>query len=167
MTEEQRRLIERAMRREEKLLVRWLTGKLGDRDTAQDVAQSVFLRVWKFAMEQTVENPRALIFKTAGNLAINEMKRRNLLNTRLVERSAHSDRDPIEVIASSAPSPEREISTRQELQPLMDTIHQLPERPRRAFMLNRFEGKNYTEISQILGVSKSSCLLYTSDAADE
>ena len=49
MAPEQRDLIEEAIRRDEKLLIRWLTKKLGDSDAARDVAQSVFMRVWAYA----------------------------------------------------------------------------------------------------------------------
>ena len=105
MTPEQKAEIERAMRRNEKLLIRWLTQKLGDPDAARDVVQSVFLRVWAFAENSVVDNPRALLFKTAGNLALNELKRRNRFTSRHVEPGASSENDPLHNVASTSPSP--------------------------------------------------------------
>ena len=164
MPPEQRDAIERAIRRDEKLLIRWLTKKLGDADAAHDVAQSVFMRVWAFAETSRVENPRALIFKAAGNLALNEIKRRNRFYRRHVTPSEHSEEDALENVASPAPSPEMQTSARQDLKHIMLAIRALPDRPRQAFMMNRFDGLSYKEIAQSLGVSESSIEKYMIEA---
>jgi len=164
MTPDQKAEIERAMRRDEKLLIRWLTQKLGDPDAARDVAQSVFLRVWAFAENSIVENPRALLFKTAGNLALNELKRRNRFTSRHVEPGTTSENDPLHNVASSSPSPEKQTSLREDVSITMAAINALPDRLRRAFIMNRFDGRSYKEIAELMNVSESSIEKYMIEA---
>lgn len=160
MSPEQREQIEKAIRQDEKLLVRWLTKKLGDPDAAHDVAQNVFLRVWAFAETNEIENPRALIFKAAANLALNEMKRRNRFNRRHIAPSAQAEDDPLQHVASTAPSPEKHASLREEVVITFNAINDLPDRPRQAFIMNRFDGLSYKEIAKTLRVSESSVEKY-------
>lgn len=164
MAPEQRILIEDAIRRDEKLLIRWLTKKLGDADAARDVAQSVFMRVWAFAETARVDNPRALIFKAAGNLALNEIKRRNRFYRRHVTPSEFAEDDALHNVASSGPSPEKHASLREDVTLILNAIHALPERPRQAFMMNRFDGLSYREIAKSMGVSESSIEKYMIEA---
>ena len=164
MAPEQRDLIVEAIRRDEKLLIRWLTKKLGDADAARDVAQTVFMRVWAFAETATVENPRALIFKAAGNLALNEIKRRNRYYRRHVTPSEFTESDALDNVACAAPSPEKNASLREDVVLILNAIHALPDRPRQAFMMNRFEGLSYREIAKAMGVSESSIEKYMIEA---
>lgn len=167
VNEQQGARIEEAIRRDEKLLIRWLTAKLGDSDVARDVAQSVFLRVWAFAETAEVENPRALIFKTAGNLALNEIKRRNRFKRRHVTPPVYAEDDPLNKVASREPTPERQASLREDVAIMMNAIDALPDRPRRAFMMNRFDGYSYKQIAQELQVSESSVEKYMIAALKE
>ena len=160
MTPEQTARIECAIRENEGMLVKWLTRRLGDPDAAGDVAQSVFLRVWSYAATAIVTNPKALIFKTAGNLAVNEMKRRNAFNRRHVMPSENDDDDAIANIAASGPTPEKETSLRQDVKKTLDAIADLPPKARTAFTLNRFDGLSYREIAKRMKVSESSVEKY-------
>lgn len=165
MTPEQTARIESAIRENESMLVKWLTRRLGDPDAADDVAQSVFLRVWSYAATAMVVNPKALIFKTAGNLAINEMKRRNTFNRRHIMPSGKDDEnDAIDNIASAGPTPEKETSLRQDVRKTLEAIENLPESARIAFTLNRFDGLSYREIAKRMKVSESSVEKYMIDA---
>jgi len=164
VTPEQKIEIERAMRNDEKLLIRWLTKKLGDQDSARDVVQSVFLRVWAFAENGVIENPRALLFKTASNLALNEMKRRNRYTRRHVEPAASSENDALHNVASLSPSPEKQASLREDVSITMAAINDLPDRPRRAFVMNRFDGLSYKQIAVLMNVSESSVEKYMIEA---
>jgi RNA polymerase sigma-19 factor, ECF subfamily len=161
---EQKTLIETAIRRDEKLLIRWLTRRLGDHDAARDVAQSVFLRVCTFAETGVVENPRALLFKTASNLALNELKRRSRFNRRHIEPGETMESDPLHNVASASPSPEKQASLREDVSITLAAIDALPDRPRRAFKMNRFDGLSYKEIAVQLKVSESSVEKYMSEA---
>ena len=164
MTPDQKTEIEMAIRRDEKMLVRWLTRKLGDADAAHDVAQNVYLRVWAFAEHSEVENPRALIFKAASNLACNELRRRNKFDRRHLRTMPFSDNDPLENIVSTGPSPEKQATLKQDVEIVLRAIRELPDRPRRAFEMSRFDGLSYKEIAARMNVSESSVEKYMIEA---
>ncbi|NOX83664.1 MAG: sigma-70 family RNA polymerase sigma factor [Alphaproteobacteria bacterium] len=157
------RLVDRAIRKHDRMLVQWLTKKFGDREAARDIAQSAYLRIWRYAEHNEIDNPQALIFKTAANLAANEFRARHRM--RFIERMApRADDDTehisIEDLASDAPSPEQITVARQDLKTSIAAIKNLPDRIRHAFILSRFENKNYREIAGDMKVSESSVEKY-------
>lgn len=149
----------RAMQRHEKVLVRWLAQKFGDIETARDIAQSAYLRVWRYARTQKVDNLQALLFKTAANLAANEFRARRRMQALRLDPAAARE-CIVDQIASTAPSPESTAMAREEIAASLVAINSLPAQTRRAFVLSRFEEKTYREISVILGVSESSVEKY-------
>lgn len=150
----------RAMQRHDRMLVRWLAQKFGDVETARDIAQSAYLRVWRYAQTQKIDNLQALIFKTAANLAANEFRARKRMQSLRIDSGSSSKENPIEQVACKAPSPETTALAREEIAASLRAINSLPDQARRAFVLSRFEEKTYREISVILGVSESSIEKY-------
>ncbi len=159
-----RLIVEKAIQRDEKKLINYLTKFLGDADTARDIAQSAFLRTWEYAERSQIDNPTGFLFKTATNLAKNEIRRRVRHNLRYVGTGAYSEDELDQELASLLPNPERHASLREDVDIISAAIHDLPKRPRIAFLLNRFEGLSYKEISGVLGVSESSVEKYIMNA---
>lgn len=55
--------------------------RLGDRDRALDVMQDTFCRVWKsYGSGESVGNMRALLYRIAGNLVIDEIRKKKTLS---------------------------------------------------------------------------------------
>ena len=158
--ETQLKRLERAIRKHDTMLVGWLTTKLGGRDAALDIAQDVYLRVWRFAHKSTIENPQALLFKTAANLAANEFRARQHYRTNHVQSRSRTEDDALGNVASESPSPEDASCARSDVELSMTTIEALPEKIRRAFIMSRFQDMNYNEIAETLGVSVSSVEKY-------
>lgn len=154
-----RRAVERAVRKHDRLLVNWLAQKIGDADTAKDIAQNAYLRVLNYAEKNDIENARALIFKTAANLAANEFRNRRRAQF-LTAASFGATQDVIDAVACDAPSAERTAVAKQDLEASMSAINGLPARVRRAFILSRFMGLKYCEIAKDLNVSESSVEKY-------
>jgi len=152
--------VDGAIRRHDRMLVRWLAQKFGDIEIARDIAQSAYLRVWRYAQTQAIDNPQALLFKTAANLAANEFRARKRLLRLTAEAPQDGSANPIEQIASLSPSPEATTLAREEVAASIEAINALPEQVRRAFILSRFEEKTYREIAVMLGVSESSVEKY-------
>lgn len=150
----------RAFRQHERILVRWLAQKFGDIDIARDIAQSAYLRVWRYAQTQKIDNLRALVFQTAANLAANEFRARKRRPTVSIDPSIAEQLDVSDLARCQAQSPEASAIWKQEIAQLMTAISELPTPARRAFVLSRFEEKTYREIAEILGVSESSVEKY-------
>lgn len=149
-----------AIRRNDRMLVRWLAQKFGDMETARDIAQSAYLRVWSYAQTEEIENLQALIFKTAANLATNEFRARKRTRAIRAEPTSPESEAAIDQVACETPSPEDAAVSRQQLDASFRAINSLPAQARRAFILSRFEEKTYREIADLLGVSESSVEKY-------
>lgn len=152
--------VESAFRLHSRLLIGWLAKKFSDETIARDIAQDAFLRVWRSAHKTEIEDPRALIFKTATNLAANEFNARRRFRENHVDPASVSSADHIEMVADDDPSPERIASARQDYEACLEVIEKLPEKVRTAFIKSRFEALTYREIADQLNVSESSVEKY-------
>lgn len=152
--------VDKAIRQHDRTLVRWLARKLGDIEIARDIAQSAYLRVWRYAQSNDVDNFQALLFKTAANLAANEFRARKRRNEFAAEPVAGESDHAVDLVPSDSPSPEAAAVTRDEVAALLAAIESLPLQAKRAFVMSRFEEKTYREIASILRVSESSVEKY-------
>ena len=57
------------------------------RSEAEDIAQSAFVRVWRYSHRSEVTNAKGLLFKTTGRLALNELRRRKRLARQFTQAS--------------------------------------------------------------------------------
>ncbi len=149
-----------AFRKYDRTLIRWLAQKFGDLDTARDIAQSAYLRIWRYSETREITNLRALIFQTAANLAANEFRARKRRRTVSFDPTAPEPYEAVDFARCEKLSPETATIAREEVSILLAAINALPEPTRRAFVLSRFEGKTYREIATALGVSESSIEKY-------
>ena len=164
---EQLNWVEKTIREKDAMLIAWLTKKFGDSEAARDIAQDAYLRVWRYAQQHLIDNPQALLFKTAANLSANEFRNRRLKQTQHIVSTTDHLRDQVENLPCDAPSQERISTARREIEISMNAIHRLPEKARRAFIMSRFQDMNYTEIAEQMGVSVSSVEKYIITALHE
>lgn len=126
-------------------LVRLISRIVGCRVTAEDIAQDVFVRLWG---RQGAEWERGLLFRTGQNLALDHLRANKV-------RRSFAEGVTVEQLSHEAAEPERQASARQDLHSLQAALQSLPERTRRAFLLNRLDGRSYADIAAALEVSVS------------
>lgn len=115
---------------------------------AQEGAQEVFLRFYATLKKgETIQNPRAWIFRVAHNLGL---KIRAGQNSR-----APFDADLESRIASSGNDPEQALLEREQSLRFHKAIQRLSEQQQRCLFL-RLEGLRHPEIGSVLGISASS-----------
>jgi len=131
-------------------LVRFLSRRLRCLFTARDLAQEVYLRLARSGGDETIENPRALLFRIAVNVATDHVRVQGRRAELLREANALLWDQEDEI------SPERQILAKDELARIGAALSCLPERTRRVFYLNRFEGVTQSEIARRLGISRTS-----------
>ena len=139
-------------------LVGILTHLVSDRETAQDLAQDVFLRVYRARERyQPTAKFSTWLFTITHNVASNSLRktsRRKEIN--LV--SSPSGSMPVRPLESMAKEKSGMMPARQLLRTEMEdvmlaAIEQLGERQRIATMLSKFEGMSYLEIGETMGLT--------------
>jgi RNA polymerase sigma-70 factor (ECF subfamily) len=131
---------------------------LSDQDAAEDLAQDVFLRVYRArARYQPTARFSTWLFRIANNLASNS--RRSKGRRKEVQLNV-KDSGPIGVgpqeklfAAKSAFMPVRQ-ATKSELRSVVrDALEGLSERQRMALLLHKFEGMSYSDIGEAMEMS--------------
>ncbi|MNO71016.1 putative RNA polymerase sigma factor FecI [compost metagenome] len=130
-------------------LMRFLARRLGDNQRAADVAQDTWLRLAAQPEDAGVDDPRAYLFRVAGNIAIDNLRREG----RLAE--LHVQEDAANEVSDPAASLERRLLAREALEGLDAALDDLPPKAREALLLNRLEGLTHAQIAERLGVSES------------
>jgi len=131
----------------ESMLRGWLLNRFQLRDTVDDILQETFLRAIKARDRGVLHAPKAFLFTTARNLAIDyKRKSRNFGSEVLVEFDASS------VAGTERPAPEC-VSREQEFALLRQAIETLPPRCREIFHMRQMEGISQREIAKKLGLS--------------
>jgi RNA polymerase sigma-70 factor (ECF subfamily) len=127
-------------------LVRFLTRRLGDRDSAEEIAQETFVRALR---QETITSERSWLFAVASNLVRDEARRAARAQKRLDLMQVHAE-------AEAASEPEPTSMERAEEQALArQAIEMLADRDRDALLM-REEGLGYDEIAEALGLSVAS-----------
>ena len=116
----------------------------------EDVAQRAFTKLAARGEFDEIKNLKAFLWRTAHNIAISE-KRSQGVHTKYV---AETDTlfSPLE---GDILTPERVLESRERLSLILDALRKMPERRRRAFVLNRIEGLNYTQVSKRIGIGRT------------
>ncbi len=137
------RAIDDLYRRHGADVYRYTYAVLGNHADAEDVTQTTFLNAYR-ALEQGVSprKPSNWLLTIASN-AIKQRFRQEQARPRLVEldeRLAHQEADE-----QDGPS----------VGELLTALSKIPPQQRQAIVLREFEGRSYTEIAEILGVTTS------------
>jgi RNA polymerase sigma-70 factor (ECF subfamily) len=137
-------------------LRRQLTRDLRDPHYAADIAQTSFERVYVHAMGlrgdrkvaaagAEIESPRALLFRVARNLCIDEARKR---------KTAQEWTRQQLVLQPSVPSSEYLAAQRQILRRVVEALEGLPPRRREVFILFRAHGYTRAEIAEQLNITE-------------
>ena len=128
-------------------LCRFANSLLKDMDTAEDIVQEFFYGFWK--------NRESFALKLSLNSYLYQSIRNNALHhlQHIAVRQKYADTLKNESQGFSSISQPDEIGYRELNKVIAETLKQLPERCSRVFCMNRFEGKKYREIAEILSIS--------------
>ena len=128
-------------------LLRYLAARFGNVDEAREVAQEAWLRMFRLDTPEQLDNPKAFLFQTASNLAIDRARHEQVAQKYLDAERAEPLRDPVDM--------ERTLIQQERLELVQETLADLPLKCRQAFTMHRNLGLSYPEISEALGVSTS------------
>ncbi len=148
---------EELMRRYQNRVVGVLAHLVGRRDMAEDLAQDVFLRVYR-ARQRYVPASKfsTWLFTITNNVASNALRslsRRKEVN--LTPKVDQSGGNPIEVaaLAASGLMPTRQLDKSEISEVVRLAVECLNERQRMAVLLAKFEHLSYAEIGQVMDMT--------------
>lgn len=140
-------------------LLQFLTRRMSDRQRAADVAQETYLKLVKIEQQAIpVLHARSFIFRVAGNLAIDALRREQRI------AANHQTSEVTGELPCPAPPPEAALLASERLQMLDQAMLELSSNARQALLLNRVEGLTQAQIAQRLGVSESMVAKYIGQA---
>ncbi|MEM9657355.1 MAG: sigma-70 family RNA polymerase sigma factor [Planctomycetota bacterium] len=151
---------EELMLRYQNRLVSLLAHLVGRRDMAEDLAQDVFLRVYR-ARKRYIPGSKfsTWLFTIAHNVASNALRslsRRKEVNL-AARNNGESTADPLDAaaVASSGLMPTRQMDKLELREIVKLAVGTLSERQREAVLLNKFEHLSYEEIAEVMQLSPS------------
>src|SRR6202041_2617637 len=137
-------------------LVNFLNRMVRDQATAEDLAQEVFLRVYRARKQYTPSAKFSTwMFRIATNLALNSVRdNRHRQMDVSIDAPVEEDVAPLQLPARDMRIDEHMIE-RDRSEFIRRTIQALPEKQRVAVLLHKYEEMDYAEIAKILDCSES------------
>lgn len=143
---------ERLVERHQTLVAGTVGRMLGNNADVEDIAQQVFVRVWKSARRY---EPRAKfttwLLKITRNLVFNEMRRRK--RHALMPLQSEAEGEEMQLKDERGQTPDASLLEDELQRAIEAAIGELPESQRMAVVLRRYEELSYEEIADVLDQS--------------
>lgn len=119
------------------------------RDDAEDLLHDAWIGIAE--CQTDVENPAALLARSAANRGVDAYRRERRIGATLVAGAIIA----ADTVPDVRPLQDEILIARHRLERLRRGVAQLSPRTREIFLLHRLEGRKYREIAQDLGISQS------------
>jgi len=116
----------------------------------EDIVQETYVRICQIENRETIQQPKAFLYKTAKNLALDHIKR---AESQLVD-SADEAPELLDLDLSED-STYQQVASDKEFAQFCEAVRQLPVQCRKAFVLKKVYGYTQKEIAQELALSES------------
>lgn len=148
---------EELVRRYQHRLVAVMHHLVGNAEEAEDLAQEVFLRIYR---ARKTYHPRSKfstwLFTIANNLALNSLRtqsRRPVVPLTASESGPLGNRPEEQLVPDPGTGPVQRVQKAELAERIRAALDSLNERQRMAVVLNKFEDMNYAEIAEVMGLS--------------
>lgn len=150
-------IVEALFREHNQRLVRFLAARLSSDAEAKEVAQEAYVRLLQLDQPDAGGFMRALLYKTAINIATDRLRRRKL------DRESRNT-DPLD-FGIDRRSPDHHASGVEEVEIVAQCLNELSPRCRQAILLKRLQGLSTAQIAATLNVSTRMIRLYITEAS--
>ncbi len=155
--DDQPKAFEELVARYQHRLVAVMHHLVGNVEEAEDLAQEVFLRVYRARKKY---HPRSRfstwLFTIANNLALNSLRsrsRRPVLPLRTTDSGPLGARPEEQLVPDQGTGPMQKVQKKELAGVIQQALEGLNERQRVAVVLNKFEDMNYAEIAEVMGLT--------------
>jgi len=146
-------LVERYQHR----LVAVMNHLVGNTEEAEDLAQEVFLRVYRARKKYRPRSKFSTwLFTIANNLALNSLRarqRKPVVPLSLHDSGPLGPRPQEQLVHDPGTGPMQRVQKDELAERIRQALDGLNERQRMAVVLNKFEDMNYAEIAEIMGLT--------------
>ena len=126
-------------------LYRFARRYVKNKQAAEDIAQDVFVNIWRNREKWRIRTSlRSYLYTAVRNRALNHLKRAEVENRR-AEIAGN--------ITVPATTPEGHLHAKEIEEKVYKAIEELPVNCRQIFMLKKFDSLSYSEIAEIHGIS--------------
>jgi RNA polymerase sigma-70 factor (ECF subfamily) len=143
---------------------------VGNLEEAEDLAQEVFLRVYRGRKKY---HPKAKfstwLFTIANNLALNHLRakqRKPVIPLDVRDSGPLGPRPAEQLVRDKANQPVQKMQQKELAGIVRQAIEELNERQRVAVVLNKFEDMNYADIADVMGLTTKAVKSLLSRARD-
>jgi RNA polymerase sigma-70 factor (family 1) len=127
---------------------------IADEDSANDIIQECFLKLWERRNEISDVSIRSMLFTMIRNSCLNLLKHEAIVNNHNVEiQNNHNSEWERLYYCDFLDDPDYQLIYDELKSQITNVLNKLPERSRQIFEMSRFEGKKNREISEKLGIS--------------
>ncbi len=133
----------------EDMLRAWLVSRFPECNDIDDLIQEAFVRVMRARESCAVKSPKAFLFATARNLALDTIRHTRVSRTEYLEQN---DLCEFEDLGIGVPEI---VARNQELEILTKAIQSMPDRCRQVFTLRKVYGMPQREIAKKLNISRN------------
>jgi RNA polymerase sigma-70 factor (ECF subfamily) len=142
------RWIERHILPHEPALRAWLAKRAAAGLDVDDIVQETYAILASLDSVENITYPKTYTFKVAVSVVLSHVRR-----SRIVPMMNVGDIDLLGAV-DDMPSPEQEVSDRDELRRVGEAIGQLPNMCRKVFAMRRVEGLSQRQIAEHLGIAE-------------
>ena len=145
--------LEQLIERYQALVTGTVARMLGSNSDVEDIAQQVFIRVWKSAPRYKHRAKfTTWLLKITRNLVFNEL-RRTKRHPHLPLQPADPAAEELPIKDETIPAPDASLLESELQHAIESAILRLPETQRMALVLRRYEELNYEEIAEVLDLT--------------
>ena len=131
---------------------------LGNRARAEEIAQEVFLQVYRWQTKYEAKAKFSTwLFKIAHNHCLNEVRKgeyRISVESLGPQEDAEGDERERQLPDTNLYKGEDVLAAKQAARRIEKILRRVPETQRTALMLSRLEGMSYQEVAEVLGVTE-------------
>jgi len=121
----------------------YLYYKFGNLESAEDIVQESFIKLWQKCADVVLEKAKSFLYTVATNMFLNEKSHDKVVLK--FQQIPQND--------TNIESPEFLMLEKEYMVKLQKTLSQLPDGQREVFLLNRIDKKTYAEIAELLNIS--------------
>ena len=147
------RMIVDLFRKKEQLFMTLAISYVHDKETAKDIISDSFISLWEHRQDVLEEKYADYLYRIIRNRCL-DYRRNNSRHKAVFDKISEKERGLMEYYSRAIESCNPSLLYAQEINVISEkSLMKLPETTRKIFLLKRYEGKSYKEISEIMNIS--------------